>query len=187
MTWSVASYNTNPALNTTINGTDISENCSPAGYNDALRQIMADIATWTVAYAVTYPIAINLGGTGQTTAAGALSALGGLSSAYQRLPQTAETGTFIYAATMDGGHVRYTGGAGTARLTTNALAPFTVGACVLTINDGSGALTIAPDSGVTLVWGATGGTGNRALTVGGMATLINVATDRWFITGTGLT
>jgi hypothetical protein len=80
MPWGVANYNTNPALNTSINTIDIAENCSAAGYNNALRQIMADIATWTAAYAVTYPISRAQGGTGvaatdATTKASAFTAL----------------------------------------------------------------------------------------------------------------
>jgi len=71
----VSSYNITPALNTTISGIDISEGSPAAGYNDALRQIMADIRAWTDAYAVTYPISIANGGTGTTTALGAFNAL----------------------------------------------------------------------------------------------------------------
>ena len=72
----VSAYSTTPALNTAISGIDISEGSAAAGYNNALRQIMADIKVWTDAYAVTYPITIALGGTGAATAAAALTALG---------------------------------------------------------------------------------------------------------------
>lgn len=81
MPWSVANYDANPALNTSVNGTDIAENAAAAGYNNALRQIMADIKTWTVTYGVTLPLAVASGGTGSTTAAAALTALGAFSAA----------------------------------------------------------------------------------------------------------
>lgn len=74
-------YDPVPANNTDIAGIDISEGSAAAGYNNALRQIMADIKTWTDAYAVTYPISIANGGTGQDTAAEALTALGGFPAA----------------------------------------------------------------------------------------------------------
>jgi hypothetical protein len=74
---SVSSYNTNPALNTSISGIDISEGSAASGYNNALRQIMADIKAWTDGQAITYPISVANGGTGATTAAAALVALGG--------------------------------------------------------------------------------------------------------------
>jgi hypothetical protein len=81
MTWSVADYSTTPAANIAINGVDIDEGCDAAGLNNALRQIMADIKSWTVTYAVSYPISIANGGTGQDTAAEALTALGAFPAA----------------------------------------------------------------------------------------------------------
>src|SRR3954466_9475494 len=42
----ISSYNPDPALNTSIGGIDIAENCNPDGVNNALRQLMADIATF---------------------------------------------------------------------------------------------------------------------------------------------
>jgi hypothetical protein len=186
MTWDVSNYNTNPDLNQNINAIDISEGSSADGYNDALRQMMADIKTWTDTYAVTYPIAVNKGGTGAITAVAALTNLGALAATYQYLPQTVETGAFGLPAGANGGHIRYTGGGSNCSLVTNATTPFPVGAVVLVVNDGSGALAFVPVGGVTLVWAATAATGSRSLAVGGMATLLQVAIDRWYVTGTGL-
>jgi len=39
-----SAYSTTPASNTTISGISIGEGCAPAGINDAIRQMMADIA-----------------------------------------------------------------------------------------------------------------------------------------------
>ena len=39
----VSDYLTAPGLNNAISGINIAENCSPAGLNDAIRQLMADI------------------------------------------------------------------------------------------------------------------------------------------------
>lgn len=39
----VRDYSSTPASNTTIAGTNIDENCSPGGINNAIRQIMADV------------------------------------------------------------------------------------------------------------------------------------------------
>lgn len=186
MPWGVGDYNTNPALNTAINGVDIAELCSAAGFNNAIRQMMADIAVWIAGQGVTYPIAINKGGSGQITAPLALTALGGLSSAYQRLPQVAKSAAFSFDLTMDGGHVRYTGAAAAATIDPNATTAFPRDAVILIINDGSGALTITRGAGVALVWAASGADANRALAVGGMATIIQVATNRWFVSGAGL-
>lgn len=43
----ISDYSMTPASNTTISGTNIAEGCQPSGINDALRQMMADIATWS--------------------------------------------------------------------------------------------------------------------------------------------
>lgn len=40
----VSDYSTTPGSNGTISGINIAENCSPAGINNAIRQMMADIA-----------------------------------------------------------------------------------------------------------------------------------------------
>lgn len=45
MVWSLASYSSSPSANTNINGININEGCAPSGINDAIRQLMADIAT----------------------------------------------------------------------------------------------------------------------------------------------
>lgn len=186
MPWGVANYDVNPALNVSINGIDIAELSAAAGYNDALRQIMADIKTWTSASGVTYPISIANGGTGQTAAPAALAALGGLGSAYQRLPQVAKSAAFAFDLTMDGGHVRYTGAAAAATINPNATTAFPRDAVIVIVNDGSGVLTITRGAAVALIWASSGADANRALAVGGIATILQVATDRWFITGAGL-
>jgi hypothetical protein len=41
----ISSYSTTPASNTSISGINIAEGCPPSGINDAIRQMMADIAT----------------------------------------------------------------------------------------------------------------------------------------------
>lgn len=182
MPWDISNYNTNPDLNTLINGHFIGEGSDAADYDDALRQMMADIATWTQAYAVVYPIAVNKGGTGAITAAAARTNLGALSDVFQRLPQTAKSSGFALAAGMDGGHIRYTGAATGMTVPTGLVQDFTA----LLVNDGSGAIAIARDPGVAMIWAATNADGNRSLAPGGMATIIQVATNRFFISGTGL-
>lgn len=186
MVWSVANYNTNPALNTSINGIDIDEGCDADGFNNALRQVLADIAVWTATYAVSYPISIANGGTGQGDAVNALAALGGLSVAYKELAQSAKSSGYTFDLTQSAGHVYYTGGAATATLPANATVAFPVGSVITIINNGSGALAISRAGGVTMKWSVGGVDANRSLAVGGVCSLIKVATDVWFISGAGL-
>lgn len=42
----VEDYSTTAASNTAISGINIAENCPPGNVNNALRQILADLATW---------------------------------------------------------------------------------------------------------------------------------------------
>lgn len=179
-------YHSNPNLNVSINGINVGEGMQRSDVNDAFRQIMADLYDWTSANGVSFPISIANGGTGQTAAPAALAALGGLSSSYQRLPQVAKSSAFSFSLDMDGGHVRYTGAAAAATIDPNATTAFPRDAVILVVNDGSGALTITRGTGVALVWAASGADANRTLAVGGMAMLIQVATNRWFISGAGL-
>lgn len=48
----ISDYNTDPDLNTSINGINIAEGCNPAGLNNSDRQIMADLAVFYDQYGV---------------------------------------------------------------------------------------------------------------------------------------
>lgn len=48
MTWDVSDYSTNPDANTAINGINIGEQCNASNINDAIRQMMADVANMVV-------------------------------------------------------------------------------------------------------------------------------------------
>jgi|GEM_PF-2108280 len=45
MTWSLSAYSSTPGSNTLVNGINIAEGCNASGINDAIRQVMADIAS----------------------------------------------------------------------------------------------------------------------------------------------
>jgi hypothetical protein len=98
---------------------------------------------------------------------------------YRDLPQLTSFGTL---ATTDGGKHYY--GSGTITVPTNAAVSLAVGTAVLIIATSS--TTISVSGGVTLRWGGTSSTGGRTLAQFGVATLVKVATDTWYISGTGL-
>jgi len=93
---------------------------------------------------------------------------------------------YTLALTDAGDHVYFTGGS-TATLTvpTNASVAFPTGTTILVLNNNSGNLTIS-GAGVTFQL-ANGTTGNRTVATKGMASLIKVATDTWWVTGPGVT
>lgn len=131
------------------------------------------------AVAVTGGTIDNVTTSGSTTAAAA-----GLG--YLGIPQDAQSTGYTLALSDAGKHIYYTGGAATLTIPTNASIAFPVGSTITIINNGSGNLTIGTTS-LTVYWAGTAFTGNRTLATKGLATVMKVATDTWFISGVGLT
>jgi len=102
---------------------------------------------------------------------------------YIGAPQSTNT---TVAASDAGKHIYITGGS-TATLTvnTNATTAIDIGTTILVVNNNSGNLTIS-GAGVTFQL-ANGATGNRTVATKGMATLLKVATDTWYVSGAGVT
>jgi hypothetical protein len=71
----VSAYSTTASLNTAINGINIGEGMSRANVNNAIRELMADIKSWSNSFTVTYPLSIANGGTGAATAGAAFNAI----------------------------------------------------------------------------------------------------------------
>jgi hypothetical protein len=97
---------------------------------------------------------------------------------YRDLPQLTGFGTLT---ATDGGKHYY--GSGTITIPTNAAVALPVGTAILVI--ASAGTTISSGS-ITLVWAGVGTTGSRTLAQYGQASLVKVATDTWYISGTGL-
>lgn len=108
------------------------------------------------------------------------------SMGYLGIPQDAQSSGYTLALSDAGKHVYYTGGAATLTVPTNASVALPVGSAITIINNGTGSLTIGTSS-LTVYFAGTALTGNRTLATKGLATLIKVDTDTWFISGVGLT
>ena len=101
--------------------------------------------------------------------------------------QNAQAGNYTLALTDHGKHVRCTNaGAQTVTIPLNATVAFAVGACITIVNTGTTAVSIAIAGGVTLTQAATGATGARTLATTGLCSLLKVATDTWYVTGSGV-
>jgi hypothetical protein len=105
---------------------------------------------------------------------------------YKGLPQNQRTGAYTLGFADMGGHVYTTAGTFAVTIPANSTTAFPVGAAITVINEDA-VKTITPAGGVTLVQAGTGATGTRTLAVGAMATLIKVQSDRWYISGAGVT
>jgi hypothetical protein len=104
---------------------------------------------------------------------------------YINAPQSTNT---TLALTDQGKHVYFTGGStATLSVPTNASVAFPTGTTILVVNNNSGNLTIQnATSGVTFQL-ANGATGNRTVATKGMATLLYVGSDTWYVSGAGVT
>jgi hypothetical protein len=170
--------------NLTVNGTT-----TLTGDATAPTQLTSDNSTKIATTAYVKAITGTLGtmssqNTDSATMTGN-STIDGVLLGYRSIPQDAQSSGYTLVLADNGKHVYYTGAAATITVPTNASVAFPTGSTVTIINNGSGALTIGT-SGLTVYFAGTSSTGNRTLNTKGMATLIKVATDTWFISGVGL-
>jgi hypothetical protein len=106
---------------------------------------------------------------------------------YRDIPQVSFAGNTTIATTDAGRHYYSTLSTGNVlTIANNASQGFQVGAAISIVNQGTGNITVAQGSGVTLYLAGNATSGNRTISTFGMATLIKVATDTWFINGTGV-
>ena len=111
----------------------------------------------------------------------------GYAIGYRDIPQVSFAGDTTIATTDAGKHyysVLSTGNVLT--IANNASQGFQVGAAITVVNQGTGNITIAQGSGVTLYLAGNATSGNRSVATFGMATIMKVDTDTWFINGTGV-
>jgi hypothetical protein len=101
---------------------------------------------------------------------------------YRTMPQSANTsGTLVLS---DSAKHYYVTSSITVPL--NATVAFDIGT-VITVVSNNTALTIIPASGVTLQLANSASAGTRSLASNGIATMLKVAVNTWYISGTGVT
>jgi hypothetical protein len=111
--------------------------------------------------------------------------VGGFAIGYRDLPQITAANLTLIAG--DAGKHYYATNTSPTTLTIplNSSVAFAIGTAVSVVNQGTGNITIAKGS-TTLYLAGNSTSANRTITSYGMATLIKVATDTWFINGTGV-
>jgi hypothetical protein len=135
----------------------------------------------------------TVGGSGNITG-GNVSVTGNVSGntagfaiGYRDIPQISFTGNATIATTDAGKHYYSTLSTGNVlTIANNASQGFQVGAAITVVNQGTGNITVAQGSGVTLYLAGNATLGNRTVATFGMATIIKVDTNTWFINGTGV-
>lgn len=111
----------------------------------------------------------------------------GTAVGYRDIPQVSFTANTTIATTDAGRHYYSTlSTSNVLTIANNASQSFQTGAAITIVNQGTGAITVAQGSGVTLYLAGNATSGNRTLATFGMATIMKVATNTWFINGTGV-
>jgi hypothetical protein len=137
--------------------------------------------------------AVDLSASGNVTAA-IVSATGniigntaGFAIGYLNVPQVSFAGNATIAATDAGKHYYSTlSTANVLTIANNTSVTWAVGTAISLVNRGTGNITVAQESGVSLYLAGNATAGNRTVATYGMATLLNVAANIWMINGTGV-
>jgi hypothetical protein len=110
----------------------------------------------------------------------------GFSIGYLNIPQVAASNATL--GLTDAGKHYYSTTAGNITLTVplNSSVAFATGTAVSIVVQAAGNVLVNAASGVTLYMGGNATAGNRVVGTYGMATLMKVASDTWFISGAGV-
>lgn len=113
--------------------------------------------------------------------------VGGYNIGYREIPQVTLSAN-ANAALSDSGKHFYSTTAGNLSILipTNANVAFPVGSAFTVVVQAAGNVLVNADSGVNLYLAGNSTAGNRVVSTYGMATVMKVASDTWFINGTGV-
>jgi hypothetical protein len=108
--------------------------------------------------------------------------------AAQVIPPLLKNTDYTLTASESGYHLYHTiGSAHTYTIPANGSVPFPLGTVITAVNGhGAGVLSIAITTD-TLRMVGTSNTGTRAIAANGMATMLKVSSQTWYINGVGLT
>jgi Lon protease-like protein len=110
-------------------------------------------------------------------------------AASQTIPQNAQSTNYTLQLTDAGKHIYYTQASNTIlHIPTTSNVAFSNGSTIMIVSrTSSGAnVTVSPNTGVTMYLAGNTTSALRNVTTYGMATLIQVAANTWFINGTGV-
>jgi len=112
----------------------------------------------------------------------------GFAIGYLNIPQVSLAANATIAATDPGKHYYSTSASNlTLTIANNTSVSWAVGTAITVVNRGSGNITVAQGTGVSLYLAGNSSAANRTVSTYGMATLINLEANVWMINGTGLT
>ena len=103
------------------------------------------------------------------------------------MPQVASSTTTLQLSDLGKHYYSTTSSTETITIPTYASVAFDIGSTVTFVLQGTGTVVITPASGVTMYYAGNSTSASRSLGAYGMATILKVAANTWFINGTGLT
>jgi len=123
---------------------------------------------------------------GNITVGNIAGSVNGYSIGYRDVPQITVANLTLIAS--DAGKHYYGANTNPTTITipTNANVAFGNGTAISIVNQGTGNITVANAAGVSLYLAGNSTAGSRVITSYGMATLIKVQVNTWFINGTGV-
>ena len=183
----VTDWDVMPANNSDIAGINIAEGCPASGINDAIRTLMAQVASWLAGASAPLPksggavtgAVTNLGnGSSVVDGGGTARAIG-----YRTIPLASKSAAYQIALGDVGQGLSTSAG---ITVPPNATTAFAIGDTIAVYNNSGSTITITQGSGVMLRLVGTSTTGSRALAARGLCTLLKVGTDEWIASGGGL-
>jgi hypothetical protein len=111
----------------------------------------------------------------------------GFTIGYRDIPQVVFTSNATLALTDAGKHYFSANSANVITIPNNTTVSFNIGTAISIIQQGTANLTVTPGSGVTLYLAGNSISASRNVGNYGMATLVKVNTNTWFINGSGIT
>jgi hypothetical protein len=148
--------------------------------NDVTTANVAQVMFYnTTSKEITYGNTISIAGniTGNT---------GGFAIGYRDIPQVVFTSNATLALTDAGKHYFSSNSANVITVPNNTVVSFSIGTAISIVQQGTANLTVTPGAGVTMYLAGNSTSSSRILGNYGMATLMKVGTDTWFINGTGV-
>jgi len=124
-----------------------------------------------------------------SNAAYSISAYAQENTAAQIVPQNAQTTNYILQLSDAGKHIYYTQSSNTILyIPTTSNVAFSNGTTIRIVSKTSSSanVTVSPNTGVSMFLAGNTTSASRNVTTYGMATLIQVAANTWFISGTGV-
>ena len=112
-----------------------------------------------------------------------------ITAAAQTVPQNAQSNNYTLQLTDAGKHIYYTQASNTILyIPTTANVAFSNGTTIMVVSrtSSSANVTVSPNTGVSMYLAGNTTNASRNVTTHGVVTLISVAANTWFISGTGV-